>query len=433
MNKKGFFLLLILLIFSNCSFDTKSGIWTEKEKISKEKDNQLIKKLFEIKDVNYREFNTDLKINTPLRISIDKDNYLKNNLGPQFVKENLKNKSKYKFSKIEDFEYFSPELIFIDNDIIFFDNKGSILRFGDDSKIVWKKNYYSKSEKKLFSILNFTLNNEVLIVSDNLSKYYALDVRTGELLWTKDHNTLFISELKIDGDKFYAVDSDNTLNCFSIKNGDVLWKFRTENKLIKTQKKLSIVIDLNSVYFNNSKGDIYSLNKISGNLNWIYLGESQLSSAKTFFVKTSQLVIDEQNLYFSDVNGSFYSLEKRSGFLKWKQDLKTLFLPIISDNLIFLVSDDGYFFIIESESGNILRVNNLLKYQKKNNKLKIFGFALSDKKIYLSLNSRKMIEANISDPSQISSIKVGGGRLSKPIINKGNLYLIKDDEIIKFH
>ena len=111
---------------------------------------------------------------------------------------------------------------------------------------------------------------------------------------------------------------------------------------------------------------IYSLNKISGNLNWIYLGESQLSSAKTFFVKTSQLVIDEQNLYFSDVNGSFYSLEKRSGFLKWKQDLKTLFLPIISDNLIFLVSDDGYFFIIESESGNILRVNNLLKYQKKN-------------------------------------------------------------------
>ena len=282
-------------------------------------------------------------------------------------------------------------------------------------------------------MLNFTLNNEVLIVSDNLSKYYALDVRTGELLWTKDHNTLFISELKIDGDKFYAVDSDNTLNCFSIKNGDVLWKFRTENKLIKTQKKLSIVIDLNSVYFNNSKGDIYSLNKISGNLNWIYLGESQLSSAKTFFVKTSQLVIDEQNLYFSDVNGSFYSLEKRSGFLKWKQDLKTLFLPIISNNLIFLVSDDGYFFIIESESGNILRVNNLLKYQKKNNKLKIFSFALSDKKIYLSLSSRKMIEANISDPSQVSSIKVGGGRLSKPIINNGNLYLIKDNEIIKFH
>ena len=433
MNKKVFFLLLIFISFSNCSFDTKSGIWTEREKISKEENDRVIENLFEKKNDNYKEFNIDLKINTPLRVSTDKNGYLRNNLGPQFIRENLKNKSKYKFSKIKDFEYFSPELIFIDNDIVFFDNKGSILRFSNDSKIVWQKNYYSKSEKKLFSMLNFTLNNEVLIVSDNLSKYYALDIRTGELLWVKDHNTLFVSELKIDGDKFYAVDADNTLNCFSLKDGEMLWKFRTENKLIKTQKKLSIVIDSNSVYFNNSKGNVYSLNKIAGNLNWVYLGESEFSSAKTFFVKTSKLVIDEQNLYFSDVNGSFYSLEKRSGFLKWKQNIKTLFLPIISDNLIFLVSDNGYFFILESESGNILRVNNLLKYQKKNDKLKIFGFALSDKNIYLSLNNRKIIEANISDPSQISSIKIGGGRLSKPIINGGNLYFIKDNEIIKFH
>ena len=33
-------------------------------------------------------------------------------------------------------------------DIIFFDNNGSILKFDKKSKLIWKKNYYSKSEKK---------------------------------------------------------------------------------------------------------------------------------------------------------------------------------------------------------------------------------------------------------------------------------------------
>ena len=33
--------------------------------------------------------------------------------------------------------------------MIFFDNKGSILKFDENSKLIWKKNYYTKSEKKL--------------------------------------------------------------------------------------------------------------------------------------------------------------------------------------------------------------------------------------------------------------------------------------------
>ena len=49
--------------------------------------------------------------------------------------------------------------------LIFFDKKGSIIRYDNNQKVIWKKNHYSKSEKKLRPKLNFVLEGENLLVS----------------------------------------------------------------------------------------------------------------------------------------------------------------------------------------------------------------------------------------------------------------------------
>jgi outer membrane protein assembly factor BamB len=68
------------------------------------------------------------------------------------------------------------------NNLVFFDNKGSILKFDDKSKLIWKKNYYSKSEKKLKPLLQFANDGKYSSIADNIAKYFALDINTGELL-----------------------------------------------------------------------------------------------------------------------------------------------------------------------------------------------------------------------------------------------------------
>ena len=62
--------------------------------------------------------------------------------------ETIEKKSKFKYSKIDRFFEYNPEINFERQNIIFFDNKGSILKFDNNSKLIWKKNYYSKLEKK---------------------------------------------------------------------------------------------------------------------------------------------------------------------------------------------------------------------------------------------------------------------------------------------
>ena len=212
---KKLLILSILLILNNCSFDTKSGIWTEEKiKLGKE-ENKDIKELFKKEILNENEFNPNLKLEIK-NLSENKNKYKGNNFGALKVSSNFNNISKYSFNKIKYFEQFEPELVFIDKDLIFFDKKGSIIRFGEKSKIKWKVNHYTKKEKKLLPILKLAKTKKNLLVIDNLAKLYLLDSSNGKLLWTLDHEVSFMSQIKIDDDKFYLLDANNTFICFSV-------------------------------------------------------------------------------------------------------------------------------------------------------------------------------------------------------------------------
>ena len=87
-----------------------------------------------------------------------------------------------------------------------------------------------------------------MIVADSISKYYAIDLQNGKLLWSKSNQSPFNSQIKIYKDKFFVIDFDNILRCYSINDGEELWKIKTEDTFIKSEKKLSIIIANKSVY-----------------------------------------------------------------------------------------------------------------------------------------------------------------------------------------
>ena len=138
MNK--YFLFLILFIFLiQCSLDTKTGFWT-KTKISKEK-KENVEEIFKNEEVLKKEFNPNLKIKiNSLYANKPFINNLTNNIGYINFESNFKEVSKFKFKKIKKFDFINPDLLIgDDNSIIFFDEKGAILKFNENSKLIWKK------------------------------------------------------------------------------------------------------------------------------------------------------------------------------------------------------------------------------------------------------------------------------------------------------
>ena len=358
-----------------------------------------------------------------------------NNQGRINYNGKLKNISKYKFKKIKNFYQYEPEISFNQNNVIFFDNKGSILNFDSESNLIWKKNYYTKTEKKQNPILFFANNEKYLIIADNIAKFYVLNINTGELLWSKKNNAPFNSQIKIYKDKFYLVDFENTLRAYSLKNGEELWNIKTQNSRIRSQKKLSLVIIDEKIYFNNSLGDISAVHIDSGELIWQTPTQNSLAFDTGFFLETSVIVANSGSIYFSNNQNQFFSLDAQTGSLNWKQDINSNLRPTIINDYIFTVSLEGYLIILEKISGKIIRANDIFNVfkAKKRSKIKPTGFVVGVEDVYLSLDNGRLLIIDVTSGQTKSIIKINSKKISKPVIVNKNLYIIADNSIVRLN
>ena len=434
MNKVIIFLICIFFTAS-CSFNKNSKFWTASQNIPEE-NNPNYQEIF----VEEEALNKELNANVPINLGnfFNKDPKVRdyfNNDGRLNFDGVLKKSSRYKFSKIKNFYQFEPKISFNNKNLIFFDNKGSILKFDNKSKLIWKKNYYSKSEKKLKPILQFANNGKTLVVADNIAKYFALDINTGELLWSKNNLAPFNSQIKIFKDKFFIIDFSNTLRCFSLRNGEELWNIRTENSLIRSQKKLSMVIVNDLIYFKNSIGDISAVDINEGELLWQLPTQSSLIYEAAFSLETSDLITDGNTLFFSNNKNQFFSIDLGTGSFNWENQVNSSLRPSLVGNYIFTVSLEGYLIVIEKNSGNIIRVTDVFNNfkKKKRDKIKPVGFIIGTNNIYLSTDNGRLMVIDIKSGRTKSILKIDNDKISRPHVIDKDLYVVKENAIIRLN
>ena len=434
MNKIISFIIFFIIITS-CSFNQNSKFWSASQNIPEEKDSNF-KEIFVTEESLEKELNSNLKIKLNNKVNNDLTvrNYF-NNDGRLDYDGELKKSSRYKFSKIKNFYQYEPTVSFNKKNLIFFDDKGSIIQFNEKSKLLWKKNYYSKSEKKLKPIMQFANNGKFLVVADNIAKYYMLDLDSGNLIWTKKNLAPFNSQIKIYDDKFFIIDYSNTLRCFSLKDGKELWNIKTENSLIRSQKKLSMVIVNGFIYFNNSIGDISAVDINKGELLWQLPTQSSLIYESAFSLETSDIITDSKSLFFSNNKNQLFSIDLGSGSFNWKNKVNSNLRPTLVGNYLFTVSIEGYLVVIEKISGNIIRVTDIFKKfkAKKRAKIKPTGFIMGLNNIYLSTNNGRMLVIDVLTGKTKSTLKIDNEKISRPIILDKNLFVVKDKAIIKLN
>ena len=425
--------VLILLILNNCSASKKVGFWNKDDKNQQQIENN--------KTILTKQIRLEEEFNSNLYVKISNGKLNQNSLNDQndtgeLTYEGVLEKiGKYNFSKFNDFDFISPSPLFYNNNLVFYDNKGEITLYDENQKTLWKNNFYNKSEKKIRPRLNFALKDDILIVTDDVAKYYAINIDTGELLWTKTNIVPFNSNIKIKNDVFYVVDYKNILRSISIKDGSEIWNLKTEESLTKSNTQISIALDDKNIYFNNSIGDITAVDIKSGQLVWQLPTQNNNISQNAFQLSNSELVINENTIFFSNNKNEFYSIDSATGLINWKTEISSDLKPVVIGKLIITISEKGYLYIIDKKSGNIIRINDLYKNykDKKRNQITPTGFFVALNKIYLTNSDGKLIIVNSNDGNILNVVKVSGGKILQPFINENNLFLISNGSIIKFN
>ena len=424
-----FKIILVFIFISSCS-------------VTQLKRQSKVEEPKNIKEVLKKEQNINDELNPKLEIILQSKaknksflNNFRNNNGRTTFNGNLEIIKKFKFPKIKNFYEYEPEILFYKDNIVFFDKKGTILMFNKNAELIWKKNNYTKSEKKQNPILFFANTKNSLIVVDSIANYYALDINTGEVLWSKKNASPFNSQIKTHDNNFFVVDLKNILRAYSVKSGKEIWNIRTKNSLIRSQKKTSIVIVDKSVYFNNSSGDISAVNIDSGELLWQKPTQSSFVFDDGYPLKTSDIIAHKETLYFSTNKNQFFALDIKTGIVNWEQKINSDTRPTLVDNYIFTVSTEGYLIVIEKSSGNIIRITDTFKNfkEKKRNKIEPTGFIVGKDKIYLTTNHGRLLVLDMKTSEIIEIIKIDTNKISRPLVLNKNLFIITDNSIYKLN
>ena len=424
-----FFLLPFIL--ANCSLNEDSKILNKNKKVNIDK---KIEVLFEEKKISYNELNPNINLNL---LKVDTQNKTldnKNNFGIQKYSGKINKIKNFRFAKFHNEAETDLRPLFLRDGIIFFDNKGSIIRFDNNQKIVWKKNYLSKFEKKNHPKLSFMKFKNKLIVVDNLSNLFLINIENGNLIWKKKNDYPFNSEIKIFDNKFFVIDLKNVLRCYFIKDGSECWSIETEKTLTITNSKNSLLIDENVVYFINNLGDLTAVDIFSGDLVWQLPTQSSDIINMTYIFKNSKLVSDGKSIFFSNNKNEFYSINIKNGSINWINDISSSLTPILIKNLIITISDNGFLFVIDKEKGNIIKIKDIYKIYKDKNreKTKPIGFSISQDKIYLSNDDGKLLILDLKTSNVLKVENIARNIMSKPFLHNNHLFMIKNGAVVKY-
>ena len=191
----------------------------------------------------------------------------------------------------------------------------------------------------------------------------------------------------------------------------------------------------NNIFFINSLGDISAIDIERGELLWQLPTQSSLIYESSFSLKNSDLISDGESLFFSNNNNQFFSIDIESGSLNWENKINSDLRSTIIGDYLVSVSLEGFLIILEKKSGKIIRVTDVFQNLKKKERsqIKPVGFIVGLNEIYLSTSNGRLMIINIETGKTISTIKLDNEKISKPFIQNKNLFLIKNNAIIRLN
>ncbi len=138
--------------------------------------------------------------------------------------------------------------------------------------------------------------------------------------------------------------SDGALHCLNKKNGELLWKYQTEDMLVGEPLITSINHRL-AVVFTAGQGAVFALRIADGKLIWQHTSKRALCSSPNVY---------KNHLYFGEAHG-FSALDLNDGKLLWKKEIDGLVnvKPAVDDSGIYFGAWDKKFYAL-SHDGQVI-------------------------------------------------------------------------------
>ena len=349
---------ILFVLFTACSFDNKTGIWKD---ATKEELSVLLSKsqktLFN-KEIQNKDKIIKLEDEKKL-VSWQFSNYTISNKIPNvtFSDSKIITKLSSRLSR----SVKKDEIFYYKDNLISFDHKGTIFVFSTTSnQKIFEYNFYKKNFKNREKKLSIAIQKDTIFVSDNFGYLYSLDIKKKKIKWAKNFGIPFRSNIKIIDDILILANQENILYGINVNNGDKIWQLATNFKLLKSKFINSIAIGDGDVYFLNTSGELYSINLINNNINWVQNFSNKFSSGGSEIFISNSIIVSENNIIVT-TNEALYQVDSKSGNRNLSMNLVTEIQPLVTEENIIIFTKNKFLICIDRLSGEIIWSKNFIK------------------------------------------------------------------------
>ena len=192
-----------------------------------------------------------------------------------------------------------------------------------------------------------------------------------------------------------------------------------------------------NIFFLNTSGELYSINRLDRNINWILNFKSSSFAEETALFLSQPLVIKNNNLIVS-TEKRIMSFESSSGIRNWLFNSNPMLKPVATKNYIYMVSKNDLLICLNNSTGEVLWSKKIFtNIERKTIKKigKIHDFKIANNELNLFSKNGYLLSFSYRDGNFNYLKKISkNGISSKVIFIKNNMLLIDNsNKLLKFN
>lgn len=161
------------------------------------------------------------------------------------------------------------------------------------------------------------IGGNVLFISSNDGRFYALEAKTGKTIWSFDLKSEGLGPPTLANDRIFVMSGSHQLYALDSSNGNLVWSYkRADVNSLSVRGNSKPLVYQNSVYVGFNDGFLVSLNEKSGGLNW----ETKLNANPRFQDVDSEVVLADGKLLVSAFERALYAIDPQNGSIIWQFD-----------------------------------------------------------------------------------------------------------------
>ena len=248
------------------------------------------------------------------------------------------------------------------------DVNGTISAFNlNDGKKIWRQKLKPLTEHESDNGLNgsgIAVNDDALFASAGFGGVFALNRRSGDVLWRKDIASPLRTAPTVCDNKVIIQTLDNRILALDTKDGGEIWKYNisAEDTVLAGSSTPACLPDKNLVVAGFSNGEIQAFNADIGYPLWstFLIDNSRINISTDINAIKAAPVIDDDTVYAIGHNDLLAAIDYRTGENKWTLKIGGTNMPWIAGKYLFVLANNNELFAINKSDGKIFWQTSLL-------------------------------------------------------------------------